>query len=107
MGEAALEGIIVVELGTRVGVGVCGSLLRQLGATVVLVERSGPGLNQNRKALNRRQLSAGKLSFAPQPDSTADLEMLQRLLSEVLDDPARNTREHLLHRVREYAGSRV
>ena len=34
----ALDGTVVVELGGRIGAGVCGSLLAQLGATVVVVE---------------------------------------------------------------------
>jgi len=34
-------------------------------------------------------------------------EMLQQLLAEVLEDPARNTREHLLQRVQEHQASRV
>ena len=34
-------------------------------------------------------------------------EMMQLLLAEVLDDPARNTREHLLQRVQEHRASRV
>ena len=81
MGEAALDGIVVAELGMRIGARVCGSLLQQLGATVILVERTGAGSAQNKKLLNCRQLSAGKLSFAPRPDSATDMQLLQRLLT--------------------------
>ncbi len=34
-------------------------------------------------------------------------ETLQQLLGEVLEDPARNTREHLLQRVQDQRASRV
>src|SRR5512145_148736 len=78
MGEAALAGIVVTEVGTRVGAGVCGSLLRQLGATVVLVE---PATGPDARGLTlSRQLSAGKLSFAPTSGSAADRKLLERLL---------------------------
>ena len=80
MNGTALEGIVVTELGTRVGVGVCGSLLSQLGATVVVVERPGAGKSRDDEGLHRKQLSAGKLSFAPRPGSLADLHMLQHLV---------------------------
>ena len=71
MGETALNGIIVTELGGRVGTALCGALLRQLGATVIAVEQGG-------KQAHRAQLVAGKLSFAPHADDEA---LLQRLLA--------------------------
>ena len=57
MSEAALAGIVVTELGTRVGAGVCGSLLRQLGATVVLIERRTAPTDGSGVDSLRRQLS--------------------------------------------------
>jgi crotonobetainyl-CoA:carnitine CoA-transferase CaiB-like acyl-CoA transferase len=78
MAETALAGTIVTESGTRIGVGVCGSLLRQLGATVILVERADADVGSHTL---RRQLSAGKKSFAPHAGSAGDAELLQRLLA--------------------------
>jgi crotonobetainyl-CoA:carnitine CoA-transferase CaiB-like acyl-CoA transferase len=67
MAEAkALDGVVVAELGTRVGVALCGSLLAQLGATVINVEATEPADGpRHGKALWREQFAAGKLSFAP------------------------------------------
>jgi crotonobetainyl-CoA:carnitine CoA-transferase CaiB-like acyl-CoA transferase len=57
--RAALRGLLIAEYGQRIGVAVCGSLLAQLGATVVTVEHpSSPG-----KWTFRDQFSAGKLSI--------------------------------------------
>lgn len=58
----ALDGTVVVELGGRIGAGVCGSLLAQLGATVVVVEppAAQPVAGKWR---HRAQFTAGKLSF--------------------------------------------
>lgn len=64
--EGALAGTLVVEIGSRVGAGVCGSLLAQLGATVVLVEDAGQK-QRSGKALHRAQFSAGKLSIVADP----------------------------------------
>ncbi len=72
MVETALDGIIVLEIGGRVGTAICGSLLRQLGATVIAVEQGTGG-----KRAHRAQLIAGKLSFAP---AAGDSALLQRLL---------------------------
>lgn len=70
----ALDGLIVTELGQREAVGLCGSLLSQLGASVVTVEPA-----EGRTPF-RAQLLAGKLSFSPQIDSKADAELLHKLL---------------------------
>jgi crotonobetainyl-CoA:carnitine CoA-transferase CaiB-like acyl-CoA transferase len=64
--ESALAGTLVVEIGSRVGAGVCGSLLAQLGATVILVEDAGQE-QRSGKMQHRAQFSAGKLSIVADP----------------------------------------
>jgi crotonobetainyl-CoA:carnitine CoA-transferase CaiB-like acyl-CoA transferase len=58
---SALQGMIVTELGGREAVGICGSLLAQLGATVVLVEPSGAARERD---AHRAPFAAGKLSLS-------------------------------------------
>lgn len=53
---------MVVELGDRVGAAVCGTLLAQLGADVVLVEPNIPAEGDN-KWRNRAVVAAGKRSL--------------------------------------------
>jgi crotonobetainyl-CoA:carnitine CoA-transferase CaiB-like acyl-CoA transferase len=55
---------LVVELGTRIGCGACGSLLAQLGATVVFVE-ADPAHAAHGKFLHRTSFLAGKRSAEP------------------------------------------
>jgi crotonobetainyl-CoA:carnitine CoA-transferase CaiB-like acyl-CoA transferase len=72
--SAPLEGVLVVELGSRVGAGVCGSLLSQLGATVILVEPlDGPAEGKWRQ---RALCAAGKLSVRIDRNSASDCELL-------------------------------
>src|SRR5688572_18638345 len=73
----ALEGVIVAEIGGRGAVAVCGTLLAQLGATVISVE-SPTG---SAKARYRAPYAAGKLSFRPDPQNSDDAALLHRLLS--------------------------
>ena len=56
-----LDGLLVVELGSRVAAGACGGLLARLGATVVLVEPRAPG--RKGKWRDRAAVAAGKLSI--------------------------------------------
>jgi crotonobetainyl-CoA:carnitine CoA-transferase CaiB-like acyl-CoA transferase len=72
--NASLEGALVVELGSRVGTGVCGSLLSQLGATVVLVEHADE--RPERKWRQRALCAAGKLSVRIDRNSPSDCELL-------------------------------
>jgi crotonobetainyl-CoA:carnitine CoA-transferase CaiB-like acyl-CoA transferase len=61
-GEALLDSsCLVLELGRRVATGICGSLLADLGATVVLVEEPGA---RSFKWGNRPAVAVGKLSVA-------------------------------------------
>lgn len=74
-GLGALDGVLVVEIGARVGASVCGSLLAQLGATVVYVEPPA-GLAGTHKGARREQFAAGKLSLS----ARADDALLQRTI---------------------------
>ena len=78
-GRGVLHGLCVVEIGTRIGAAVCGSLLAQLGATVVAVE-STSSLPVS-KAHHREQLVAGKLSFAPNVADPADRQLTADILA--------------------------
>lgn len=55
-----LSGIVVAEVGERVSVGSCGSLLAQLGATVIVAEPAT--VNRRGKWRNRAATMAGKRS---------------------------------------------
>ena len=76
----ALDGTVVVELGGRIGAGVCGSLLAQLGATVVVVEppAAQPVAGKWR---HRAQFTAGKLSFQMDSTKSADRDLLRSLIA--------------------------
>jgi crotonobetainyl-CoA:carnitine CoA-transferase CaiB-like acyl-CoA transferase len=62
----ALAGTLVIEMGSRIGAGVCGSLLAQLGATVVFVEEAEQHARPG-KGFHRCQFAAGKLSIVVDP----------------------------------------
>ena len=72
---AILEGVTVLEIGSRVGASICGSLLSQLGAAVVFVEDALDPYPDS-KGRFRAQMAAGKLSFVP---GVADHGLLARL----------------------------
>src|SRR5580698_2716881 len=78
MTRAILEGIVVAELGNRIGAGVCGSLLAQLGATVVVPEWTGSATGKHR---HRAQMLAGKKSLVLRRDNAADMVLLERLVA--------------------------
>lgn len=75
----ALDGYLITEIGGRVAAGVCGSLLAQLGATVVYID--GQPSSIGKKDEHRDQFAAGKLSFAPDLSQQEDCDLLRRLLS--------------------------
>ena len=77
---AALEGVIVAELGARIGASVCASLLAQLGAKVIAIEVPSDPPDFD-KSGHRNQLCAGKLSFAPDLQREADRTLLRDILS--------------------------
>lgn len=72
-----LEPVLVVELGHRIAAGVCGGLLAQLGAEVVLVE--DPDVRNAHKWATRAEIAARKRSVVidrAQPDDVAFLQQL-------------------------------
>ena len=75
----ALNGLLVLEFGARVGASVAGSLLAQLGATVVFVEAGRSGDFSQPKWLFREQYAAGKLSLAADLGDASHSELLTRL----------------------------
>ena len=76
--KTPLHDIIVTELGGRIGAGVCGSILAQLGATVIVPE----GLHgEGGKTQHRTQLMAGKLSVFLDARAAVDIELLDRLIA--------------------------
>ncbi len=75
----ALQGVLVVEFGARMGASAAGSLLAQLGATVVFVEAFRPGDFGQPKWACREQFAAGKLSLAVDLRDAGDCALLQAL----------------------------
>lgn len=63
-----LDGVVVTEIGSRTGASLCGSLLAQLGATVIFVELPKADRGSG-KARHRSQLAAGKLSLLLRDDA--------------------------------------
>jgi crotonobetainyl-CoA:carnitine CoA-transferase CaiB-like acyl-CoA transferase len=80
MSETFLHDLIVVELGDRLAVGACGSLLAQLGATVVLVENAERVQQPGTKWKFRSLIAAGKKSFQVNSGSDADRSLLNGLV---------------------------
>ncbi len=76
----ALSGTTVLELGSRIGAGVCGSLLAQLGADVVLVEPNEPAGTRG-KWRHRALFAAGKKSLRADPSRQEDRDLVRRLLA--------------------------
>jgi len=71
-----LAGVVVLELGVRTGASLCGSLLAQLGAEVIFVERQPRLAVPEHKLAHRACFAAGKRSLVPGAD---DLDLLRRL----------------------------
>ncbi len=81
--ENYLADVVVVDLGGRPAVNSCGTLLAQLGATVILVEYA-PGNESMHRQWGARQLAAaGKLSVCVDPASPEDMKYLKDLLNGV------------------------
>ena len=62
MAETFLSNLTVVEVGDRQAVGSCGSLLAELGASVVLIEAGGAPRTRGTKWEHRAEIAAGKRS---------------------------------------------
>jgi crotonobetainyl-CoA:carnitine CoA-transferase CaiB-like acyl-CoA transferase len=75
--RAVLSDVVVAELGDRIGVGVCGSLLAQLGATVIVPEWVDNIAGKHRY---RDQMVAGKKSIRLRRDDLSDQPLLDRLV---------------------------
>ena len=76
---SALHGMLVVEFGARVGASAAGSLLAQLGATVVFVESVRPGDFAQPKWACREPYAAGKMSLAVDLRDAGDCALLEAL----------------------------
>mgnify|MGYP003636119549 FL=1 len=77
--ENWLDGRVVVELGGRISVGACGSLLAQAGATVFFVEPVNGAVPAGKFA-SRRVFSAGKKSLGIDYQNQDDRKLLCELL---------------------------
>lgn len=76
--RAVLNGVVVAELGDRIGAGVCGSLLAQLGATVIVPEWPGTDVGKHR---HRSQMIAGKKSIGFTRGNAPDRALLDSLVA--------------------------
>src|SRR5688572_23376257 len=74
-----LTGLLVVEHGERLGAAVCGTLLAQLGAEVVIIERAGEPAPRN-KWTCRASNALGKRSLVPREGDPEDDALLGKLL---------------------------
>ncbi|MBI3936129.1 MAG: CoA transferase [Betaproteobacteria bacterium] len=81
MAEAFLSELLVVELGDRTAAGACGSLLAELGATVLLVEPTGIARAGDSKWLRRAVVAAGKRSIVIDPGQRDDQALLRLALA--------------------------
>jgi len=75
--KAPLQNVIATELGSRISAGVCGTILAQLGATVVVPE------GEHRKGGKRKyraQFMAGKRSLVLDMREANDVELRKRLI---------------------------
>lgn len=77
--RGVLEGVTVLELGVRIGASVAGSMLAQLGATVVFVEGATASGGVATKFSCRPQFAAGKLSLLRESGSETDRRLLAEL----------------------------
>ncbi len=77
--SSPLSGVLVLELGQRVGTSLCGSLLAQLGAEVIFVERAQTSTPTETKLQHRSVMVAGKLSLAFDDRQVADRELMAKL----------------------------
>jgi len=75
--RAVLGGLVIAELGDRIGAGVCGSLLAQLGATVIVPEWSDARAGKHR---HRAQMVAGKKSVDLHRGHASEQALLDRLI---------------------------
>jgi crotonobetainyl-CoA:carnitine CoA-transferase CaiB-like acyl-CoA transferase len=78
-GKLPFDGMVVVELGARVGAAACGSLLAMAGATVIVAEPENPPPVGKYKT---RSISiAGKRSIVIREDDKSDTALLRHALA--------------------------
>ena len=82
MTDSFLSAVTVVEVGDRQAAGSCGSLLAELGATVILIETAGAQRVGGNKWERRAVIAAGKLSVAIDPAVHTDMQLLQRVMAQ-------------------------
>lgn len=75
-----LKDILVVEIGSRVSAGVCGSLLADAGATVLFIEPMDPDQLSIGKWPQRALLAAGKHSIRVDGGNRKDIKLLKDLV---------------------------
>jgi crotonobetainyl-CoA:carnitine CoA-transferase CaiB-like acyl-CoA transferase len=77
-GKLPFDGLVVLELGARIGAAACGSLLAMAGATVIVAEPENPP--PVGKYNNRTISVAGKRSIMIRKDDTSDAALLRHAL---------------------------
>ena len=80
MNSPLSSNLLIVELGERLSAAACGSLLAELGATVVLVERVNQTHPLSGKNPHRATMAAGKLSVALDPEDRDSVDFICRLI---------------------------
>ena len=73
--------LLIVELGERLATAACGSLLAELGATVVMVERTTPQPSVSGKAPHRATMAAGKRTVVLDDEDPDNIDLVQNLIS--------------------------
>ena len=73
--------LLIVELGERLATAACGSLLAELGATVVMVERTTPQPSVSGKAPHRATMAAGKRTVVLDDEDPDNIDLVQTLIS--------------------------
>src|ERR1700688_4884979 len=77
-GKLPFDGLVVLELGARIGAAACGSLLAMAGATVIVAEPENPP--PVGKYNNRAISVAGKRSIVIRKDDKSDASLLRHAL---------------------------
>ena len=81
MTDTFLSNLTVAEVGDRQAVGSCGSLLAELGATVILIEAGGGKPAGGTKWERRAATAAGKRSVVIDPAAPTDMEFLRQVIA--------------------------
>ena len=76
-----LTGVSIVEIGARISVAVCSSLLAEAGAEVFFIEPPEGACAKTRKWASRAVYAAGKISVQADPDNTNDQNRVAALIA--------------------------